>query len=531
MRVRCGVGERVERNRYADLLRVLAISLVVCGHWLLTDIVYQRGQLTGQDAMHRISWSGWATLGFQVMPVFFLVGGYVNALSWTAHHEHGEDWTTWVRDRAMRLLWPTTVYLAVMVLAVGAARTAGVSPAELAQAGWLVALHLWFLPVYLLLIVLTPVMLAAHRRWGLAVPAVMAIAAAGVDLATIGAHLPLIGFANYLLVWGSMHQWGFAWRDGRLTRSRWRPWALAAGGTGLLAALLAWGPFPPDMIGAGERVGNTTPPSIALLAFAAAQSGLMLAAAPAAGRLLARGRWGERVARLNSYVMTVYLWHMTPVILVAAALYPTALLPQPPAGTGQWWTLRPAWIAILAAVLVPVTLAVTRIQQPLRLIPAGPGTRGPWSPVLLLAALAAVVPALARLAIGGFAPGGDIPLTVLAAYAGGLSVMLFSGRPARRPAIASSTGHASQPEVSPVPARIHPRAQPPPAPPGNDHSAQRIVENLPKRRPAPLVVRPQTDKSRKTAKGVPRESGTRAAHRGGRARIACLACRTAVGGP
>jgi hypothetical protein len=48
----------------------------------------------------------------------------------------------------------------------------------------------------------------------------------------------------------------------------------------VLAGLLATGPFPVDMIGSGERIGNTTPPSIALLAFAAAQTGLVLAAEP-----------------------------------------------------------------------------------------------------------------------------------------------------------------------------------------------------------------------------------------------------------
>ena len=101
------------------------------------------------------------------MPVFFLVGGYVNARSWAAHRDRGEGWTDWFRERAMRLLWPTTVYVAgAATLALAGARMAGVSTAELARAGWLVAFQLWFLPVYLLLIALTPVMLAEHRRWG-----------------------------------------------------------------------------------------------------------------------------------------------------------------------------------------------------------------------------------------------------------------------------------------------------------------------------------------------------------------------------
>jgi hypothetical protein len=82
-----------------------------------------------------------------------------------------------VRDRATRLCWPTAVFVVVAILAVVAARAAGADPAAVAEAGWLAALQLWFLPVYPLLIALTPVMLTVRRRWGLAVPAGMAAAA------------------------------------------------------------------------------------------------------------------------------------------------------------------------------------------------------------------------------------------------------------------------------------------------------------------------------------------------------------------
>jgi hypothetical protein len=43
------------RNRYVDLLRVLAIGGVVYGHWLLVPITYTRGQLSGDDASSYIS--------------------------------------------------------------------------------------------------------------------------------------------------------------------------------------------------------------------------------------------------------------------------------------------------------------------------------------------------------------------------------------------------------------------------------------------------------------------------------------------
>jgi hypothetical protein len=69
-----------------------------------------------------------------------------------------------------------------------------------------------------------------------------------------GPHLHVLGYTNYLLVWGSVYLWGFAW----------------AGGAALLAGLVMSRTLQVDMVGSG----NTNPPSIALLAYAAAQAGL-----------------------------------------------------------------------------------------------------------------------------------------------------------------------------------------------------------------------------------------------------------------
>ncbi len=445
---RTGEPTAPERNRYADLLRVSAIFAVVYGHWVLTDITYTGGRLSGLDALEYVSWGRWVTLPLQVMPVFFLVGGYANAVSWTAHQARGESWTAWVRGRAMRLLWPTSVYAVAATIAAAIAVAGGVPATELAQAGWLIALHLWFLPVYLLLVALTPVMLAAQRRWGLAVPAAMALAAAGVDACVLGPHVPVIGFANYFLVWGSAHQWGFAWRDGSLSRDSWRPWLLAGAGLALLAGLLAWSPFPVDMIGAGERITNTGPPSVALLALAATETGLLLAAEPAVTRLLDRERWWRVVSWLNPKVMTIYLWHMAPVVIVAVALYPTGIMPQPPIGSAHWWVLRLAWFAVLTVVLVLVVGAVMWAERPLRLLPAGLGRTGPWSPVLVALGLALAMTGLTRLAISGFAPGGSLPWPVLAALAGGMLLALMSGASAPA-AVRRGRGGSIRPSSAP----------------------------------------------------------------------------------
>jgi hypothetical protein len=412
------------RNRYADLLRVVAIGGVVYGHWLLVSITYQNGQLSGLDAIDYISWGRWVTWLLQVMPVFFLVGGYVNAQSWIAHQAEGQTWTRWVRDRAMRLFWPTAVYIAVSIIALAIAETTDLPRTEIANAGWLVALQLWFLPVYVVLIALTPVMVAAHQRWGLAVPIVMAVGAAVMDVVRTEPGWSFIGYANYVLVWGCIHQWGFAWQDRRLTSPRWRLYVMVVAGAALLVGLVASGAFKADMVGSG----NTNPPSIALLAFAAAQSGLVLLAEPWVSRMLAGPRAWRRVKRLNAVVMNVYLWHFVPAIIVAVAFYPTGVMAQPGVGSAEWWELRVVWLASLTVVLALLLAVVTWAERPMLRLPGGVGPLGWWSPVLLLIGIVVAGQGLARFAVSGFAPGGGMPVGASAAFVVGMLATLFTGR-------------------------------------------------------------------------------------------------------
>ena len=411
------------RNRYVDLLRVGAIGGVVYGHWLLVSVTYQDGRLSGVDAVDYVAWGRWVTWAFQVMPVFFLVGGYVNSLSWETRRARGQSWTWWVRERAVRLLWPTAVYLVFALIVVSIARLVGVPGSELAEVGWLAALHLWFLPVYMLVIALTPLMMAAHRRWGLAVPVVMAVGAALVDLGIHGLNLRVLGYANYLLVWGAIHQWGFSWRDGRLTSPRWRLWVMSGAGALLLTGFVVSRTFQVDMVGSG----NTNPPSIALLAFAAVQTGLVIVAEPWVTGLLAKPERWRTVRRLNSLVMNVYLWHFVPVVVIALAFYTTGVIPQPGIGSGEWFALRLVWFALLTAVFVPLVALVTWAEQPMRRLPAGQGRSGSWSPALLLLGLFASSEGLARLAISGFAPDGHWPTTALAGFVLGMAAIFFAG--------------------------------------------------------------------------------------------------------
>ena len=262
------------RDRYVDFLRAFAIVMVVVGHWLAVMITFRDGRLGGEHVLAVLPWTHWLTWLFQVMGIFFLVGGYANAASWDSTRRRGDGYADWLGSRATRLLRPTTVFIVVGVPIAAAARLAGLDPEMVRLAAWVVAISLWFLAVYLAVVALTPAMLAAHRRWGLAVPAALTVVAAGFDALRLSAGVGYLGVANFLVVWLILPQLGFAWRDGTLTRTPARPWLLFLGGSVALAALTTVGPYPISMVGVpGAEVQNTSPPTVALLALAVAHTG------------------------------------------------------------------------------------------------------------------------------------------------------------------------------------------------------------------------------------------------------------------
>jgi surface polysaccharide O-acyltransferase-like enzyme len=281
--------------------------------------------------------------------VFFLVGGYANAAAWTRWRDEGGRRRHWYRHRLAAVLGPTRVYVEVVLAVVAVLVLVRVNSSELALGTWAVAMHLWFVPVYIVVVSLTPIAVAAHQRWGLAALGSTALAVAAVDALSLWAHVAVVGRLNYLRCWAAIYQIGIAWHGKGLCRRR--PLLLALTAAVVLTILVAVGPYPVSMIGvAGARVQNTTPPSFALLAFAEVQSGLLVAAAPAITRWLRRSRWLRAVAVANRNVMGLYLWHTVPVIAVAVIGYPSGLLPQPTLGRGAWWLFRAVWVAVLSIV-------------------------------------------------------------------------------------------------------------------------------------------------------------------------------------
>jgi fucose 4-O-acetylase-like acetyltransferase len=414
------------RELSADLYRVVAVFVVVAGHWLISSVTYRDGQFGNDYPLDVMPWTQWLTLVFQVVPVFFLVGGYASATSWTRYRDDGGGpWTDWIRHRLGAILGPTTAYAVLAFLVVAALDRVGVERSALSFGGWAVAMHLWFIPVYLVVVALTPAAMAAHRRWRLLVPTALVLAVVAVDVVARLTREPAIGVANYVLCWGAVYQIGICWRDGALRGTR--ALLLAAGGSAVVVILLALRWYPISMVGApGAKEQNNFPPNVALLAFSVAQAGILVAVAPAVTRLLRRSRLQRPLAAANANVMALYLWQMVPVVVVALVAYPAGLLPQPAPGTGEWWLCRLAWLAILSAVTAAELALLWATRSVFdRALPSISVPLPRWSvPLLLCAGIAFSTVALARVSVAGFAPNGRVPVTEGLLY--GVGVVLLT---------------------------------------------------------------------------------------------------------
>src|SRR4029453_15446284 len=176
------------RNRYVDLLRVVAVGVVVLGHWLMAVLGFSNGTFTGVNLLEiqpRLQILTWV---FQVMPLFFIVGGFSNTASWTSAEARGESYGAWVRARSTRLVRPALWFVAFWAIVPVFGVAVGVLSASVARiGGGEVALPLWFLGVSLLVVPAVPALAWAHERWGARILVPLALGALAVDRVGFGA--------------------------------------------------------------------------------------------------------------------------------------------------------------------------------------------------------------------------------------------------------------------------------------------------------------------------------------------------------
>lgn len=367
-----------ERNRWVDFLRALSIMAVVIGHWLMAGLyVDETGVLQRGDLLDTAGWTHWLTWGFQVMPVFFLVGGYSNAVSWDATSAKAQPGQTgvyrdWLASRVQRLITPTFPVLLLWAVLAVAMTQAGLDRDQIRMATEAALIPVWFLAVYLLVTACTPLTRWAWKRFGWLSFAIYIPLASAVDWLTFGAGVPYLNFTNFLWVFLAIHQLGFAWRDGNFDN---RLFALAwfAVGLAILISITVYGFYPVSMVSAPGGFSNSLPPTLALFALGVVQVGLVLALEPAGRRMLANVSIWTATVLMNGMIMTVYLWHLTAFVLVMTIVWlllgGMGLDSVP--GTADWWVTRPFWIATYIAALLPMIAIFARHERSFGLIRGG----------------------------------------------------------------------------------------------------------------------------------------------------------------
>lgn len=353
-----------DRNRYVDFLRAVSILFVISGHWLIATAWYHDGELRVGDMLTIQPWTQWLSWWFQVMPVFFIVGGYSNAVSLESARRRNVDYSGWLMGRLFRLVSPLILLLVAWAVLAVTLNVVVVDPTITRLASQAALIPIWFLAIYAMVVMLAPVTYRLWRRWGFWSFSASALIGVLVDTAFFAGDLQWLGWSNYFWVWPAVHQLGYAWRDGRISTS---PllfvYALAA--LAVLLLLVLKGPYPIAMAGSpNESLSNSLPPKITLLILGIVQFCVLLALEKPAQRLLAGlGTW-TAIVLINSMIMTVYLWHMTVMITVVGLSYLAGgmgLAFEP--GTAEWWWTRPLWIGFLSVILLPLALVLSAMER------------------------------------------------------------------------------------------------------------------------------------------------------------------------
>lgn len=354
-------------DRWVDALRVGSLLVVVLGHWLmgaLTPDGRATNVLAQVPALQPLTWV------LQVMPLFFLVGGVAHAHALASAARVGGTrqgrYAAFVRSRTGRLLRPTVAYLLVWVgLALAARATGLASGLHGGLVGGALSLStqlLWFVGIYLGVAALAPATHAWHRRARLRAVLALVAGAVVVDAVRFTTGETLVGTLNFALVWLALHQLGYCWKDGLLTRRV--AWTMVGTGFGGLLLAVTAGPYPVSMVGVpGEAVSNMAPPTLALLAQGVGLCGVAVLLRGPMARVLARPRAWRAVVVAGSVSMTVFLWHLTALMSVMLVVRLAGIeLPEP--GTAGWWLTRPVWVAVLLVPTALLVLAARRFDAP-----------------------------------------------------------------------------------------------------------------------------------------------------------------------
>lgn len=348
------------RDRSVDVIRAACLVLVVLLHAMMVGVTVVDGLPVFENALET-GWFAPVSWFVQMMPLFFIAGGFTAIGSWRRARATGTRPAEWVSARMGRLFGPAVVVMLTIAAALLALTLSGV-PAEIVhEAGWRLSQPMWFLGVFALSQALVPLLAGWHERTPVVALGSLGAVVAVVDVARFAAELPGIGYLNLAFAWLAIQQLGFWSADGRLEALRVRSRAILA--QALLAAaviLVLAGPY------AANMYANQDPPTLVLVLLGGAQLALFSLAQPWLKRAYERPVIAAIVDWIGARAMTIYLWHM-PVLIALAGIGVLfslgGFLPLPELHSAAWWLTRPGWLALVLIVVTAVAHATARFER------------------------------------------------------------------------------------------------------------------------------------------------------------------------
>jgi Acyltransferase family len=372
-----------KRDLTLDLTRVFCVLLVVAIHLMFVGVGHDsKGALTISRPLDHEAWFPLATWAGQIMPVFFVVGGFAGLTSWRSTIRRGGNARDFVRTRVLRLAQPALPLFIFYVVVLGAATLIGIDPALLAGVASGAGSPLWFLAAYTLCQALVPFMAGLHERAPKTTLLVLLAGAILVDALRYSTGNVLVGLVNLAFVWLLIQQFGFWYADGWFDRRAW--WqllAIAVACYALLIPLTTVGPYSVNML------TNLNPPTVPLVALGLAQACVLRLLKPALTALMRTRPAKAVVFVVGSRLMTVYLWHLPVIIIfIGAALLIPGASPEP--ASAAWWLSRPLFYVVVLVALFGLSFLVGRWESPREVGVTPPA----W--IVALCAVLTFVPAL-----------------------------------------------------------------------------------------------------------------------------------------
>lgn len=401
-----------KRDRFLDALRLFVMVLVVVQHWWLPVLsVQSEGELSASSVLSTpggfaITWVS------QVMPLIFFVGGAANLISWRSASARGETATVWWAKRLRRLAWPVVPLAVVWIVACHLLALGGAPAQPVLVGAGAAGMVLWFLAVYVLVVVATPLLVAAQERFGWWVPVGLLAGAVAVDLARFGFGVDAFGYLNVAFVWLAVHQLGFRYATSAIRRSH-AVWMVGVGSVAAVA-LVTVGPYSLNMTGVfAAETSNVAPPTLVLAALGAVQVGVAMVLRERIAAWSDRPGPARMLDRVSPQLMTVYLWHMLPISMVAGVLVYGLGIYTPEPMTGLWLLWGVLGVAVLLPLLLPLAHWAVRFEEPPKVLKGDPGM------VRVLAAAALIGGGLLALTVAGLGFG-LAPVLGLVAVVSGL---------------------------------------------------------------------------------------------------------------